>query len=58
MLAKISHQLGESKVNIAHMANESRGDLAYTLIDVESQSVAALLDKISGIEGVLSVRSI
>jgi len=58
MLAKISHQLGESKVNIAHLANESRGDLAYTLIDVETQPDAAVLDKISSIEGVLSVRSI
>ena len=58
MLAKISHQLGESKMNIVHMANESRGDLAYTLIDVESQPDAAVLEKISGIEGVLSVRSI
>ena len=58
MLAKISHQLGESKVNIAHMANESRGDMAYTLIDVETKPDAAVLDKISSIEGVLSVRSI
>ena len=58
MLAKISHQLGESKMNIVHMANESRGDLAYTLIDVESQPDATVLEKISGIEGVLSVRSI
>ena len=58
MLAKISHQLGESKVNIAHLANESRGDLAYTLIDIESQPDATVLDKISSIEGVLSVRSI
>ena len=58
MLAKISHQLGESKVNIAHMANESRGDLAYTLIDVEIKPDAEVLDKISNIEGVLSVRSI
>ena len=58
MLAKISHQLGESKVNIAHLANESRGDLAYTLIDVETQPDATVLDKISSIEGVLSVRSI
>jgi len=58
MLAKISHQLGESKVNIAHLANESRGDLAYTLIDVEIQPDAAVIEKISNIEGVLSVRSI
>ena len=58
MLAKISHQLGESKVNIVHMANESRGDLAYTLIDTESSPESDTLDKISSIDGVLSVRLI
>jgi len=58
MLAKISHQLGESKVNIVHMANESRGDLAYTLIDTESNPESETLDKISNIDGVLSVRLI
>ena len=36
MLAQVSHVLGQAGVNIMHMINESRGDLAYTLIDVES----------------------
>jgi D-3-phosphoglycerate dehydrogenase len=58
MLAKISHQLGESGVNITHMANESRNNLAYTLIDIENQPDASTIDKISNIDGVLSVRLI
>lgn len=58
MLAKISHQLGESGVNIIHMTNESRNDLACTLIDVERKPDDSLEQKISSIEGVLSVRLI
>ena len=58
MLAQISHHLGECGVNIVHMANESRKDLAYTLIDLESKPDEATLDKIASLEGVLSVRLI
>lgn len=58
MLAKISHQLGEHGVNIIHMANESRNELAYTLIDIESKPDDATLGKIADIDGVLSVRLI
>ena len=58
MLAKISHQLGESNVNITHMANDSHKDLAYTLIDIESRPDSTTLQKIESIEGVLSVRLI
>ena len=58
MLAKISHQLGESGLNIIHMANESRNDVASTLIDIESRPDDLTLDKISNIDGVLSVRLI
>lgn len=58
MLAKISHILGQSNVNIIHMANESRNDLAYTLIDIESMPDDETVDKIGKIDGVLSVRLI
>jgi len=58
MLAKISHQLGESGVNILHMANESRNELAYTLIDIESRPEQEVLDKIADTDGVLAVRLI
>lgn len=56
MLAKISHQLGESGLNIKHMANESRNELAYTLIDTNLEPSADTLAKIAAIDGVLSVR--
>ncbi len=58
MLAQMSHILGQSGVNILHMLNESRGDLAYTLIDVESEPADDAIESIRGIEGVLSVRVI
>ncbi len=58
MLAKISHELGESEVNILRMANESRNELAYTLIDIDSKPEQTTIEKISNIDGVLSVRLI
>lgn len=58
MLAQVSHVLGQAGVNIMHMVNESRGELAYTLIDVESQPPADAIDNIKKIDGVLSVRVI
>ena len=56
MLAQVSHVLGQSKVNIMHMVNESKGELAYTLIDVESEPSAETIANITTIDGVLSVR--
>ena len=58
MLAKVSHVLGQAGVNILHMVNESKGELAYTLIDVETVPGAETVDKIRDIDGVLSVRVI
>ena len=56
MVGQISHRLGKAGVNIAHMVNESRGELAYTLMDVEGQVDAATADAIAAIDGVLRVR--
>ncbi len=56
MVGQISHILGENSVNICHMINESRADLAYTLIDVETAISGDVLDKISSLDGVLSAR--
>jgi D-3-phosphoglycerate dehydrogenase / 2-oxoglutarate reductase len=58
MLAKVSHVLGQAKVNIKHMVNDSRGELAYTLIDVESDPSTEVVESIAQIDGVLSVRVI
>lgn len=58
MVAQISHILGQASVNILHMVNESRGDLAYTLIDIESSLPADGLKNLSAVDGVLSVRTL
>ena len=58
MLAQISSSLGESDVNIHNMLNKSKGEVAYTLVDIDSSASAAVISKIVAIKGVLSVRSI
>jgi D-3-phosphoglycerate dehydrogenase len=58
MVAEISSTLAAAKLNIANLLNKSRGDLAYTLIDVDGQLPSQVLDEIRAIPGVLSVRSV
>ncbi len=36
MVGGISHEMAVAGLNIATMTNKSRGDLAYTLVDVDS----------------------
>ena len=56
MLARISHAMGSRRINIHNMLNKSRGDMAYTLVDVDSAVPAAALAELRGIDGVLAVR--
>jgi D-3-phosphoglycerate dehydrogenase len=56
MLGKISHVLGQASVNIAHMMNDSKGNMAYTLMDVDSPVTNATLADLAAIPGVLKVR--
>jgi D-3-phosphoglycerate dehydrogenase len=56
MLARISQAMGGRGINIRNMLNKSRGEMAYTLVDVDSGVPADALDELRGIEGVLSVR--
>jgi D-3-phosphoglycerate dehydrogenase len=58
MVGQISHVLGKSSVNIQHMSNESRGDLAYTLMDLDKAIDDNALSEINSIEGVLNARQI
>ena len=58
MVAEISSALAAAKLNIANLLNKSRGDVAYTLIDVDGQLPASVLDAIRAIPGVLSVRNV
>ena len=56
MLGQISTAMANAGLNIHNMVNKSRGDMAYTLVDVDSAVNASVLDAIRAIDGVLSVR--
>jgi D-3-phosphoglycerate dehydrogenase len=58
MVGQISTAMAEAGLNIIDMLNKSRGDLAYTLTDLNRQAPAAVLEKIAAIDGVLAVRVI
>ena len=56
MLGQISTTMARAGLNIHNMVNKSRGDMAYTLVDVDSAVAAAVLAELRSIQGVLSVR--
>lgn len=56
MLGQISTAMAHAGLNIHNMVNKSRGDMAYTLVDVDSPVPASLLQALAAIAGVLSVR--
>jgi D-3-phosphoglycerate dehydrogenase len=58
MLGQISTAMAMAGLNIHNMVNKSRGEMAYTLVDVDSPVSDAVIGEIASIEGVLSVRSI
>jgi D-3-phosphoglycerate dehydrogenase len=58
MVGQISTALAEAKLNIADLLNKSRGELAYTLIDVDGAIGDSVIEKLRAIHGVLSVRAI
>jgi D-3-phosphoglycerate dehydrogenase len=58
MLGQISTKLADAGLNIIDMINKSNGNLAYTLVDVESEVPESTIGEIAGIEGVLNVRTL
>jgi D-3-phosphoglycerate dehydrogenase / 2-oxoglutarate reductase len=56
MLGQISTAMANAGLNIHNMVNKSRGEVAYTLVDVDSAVEPAVLHRLQAIEGVLSVR--
>jgi D-3-phosphoglycerate dehydrogenase len=56
MLGQISTTMARAGLNIHNMVNKSRGDMAYTLVDVDSAVGEAVLAELRAIAGVLAVR--
>lgn len=58
MITKFTSLLSNEGINIPNMANKSRGEAAYTLIDCDSLPDDAVIEKLREIEGVAKVRVI
>lgn len=58
MLGQISTTLAQENLNIVDMLNKSRGDLAFTLVDVNKPVDEKTISQINRIEGVLATRAI
>lgn len=58
MVGQISTAMAGGGLNIHNMVNKSRGDMAYTLVDVDSPVPQSTIDVIARIPGVLAVRAL
>jgi D-3-phosphoglycerate dehydrogenase len=56
MLGQMSTAMAKAGLNIHNMLNKSRGEMAYTLVDVDSPVPAEAIETIRRIEGVLAIR--
>lgn len=58
MVGQISTCLADAGLNIEDLLNKSRGEIAYTLVDVNGEVADDVLEQIRGIEGVIKVRNL
>ena len=56
MVGQISTTMAKAGLNIHNMLNKSKGEMAFTLLDVDSKVPAEVCQQIRAIEGVLSLR--
>jgi D-3-phosphoglycerate dehydrogenase len=58
VVGHVSSVFGDAGLNIIDLTNKSRGDYAYTVIDIDGEVPAQVLESLRAIDGVLSVRLI
>lgn len=56
MITKFTALFGDNGINISDMTNKSRGDVAYTMLDVEERPSEEIIDTLRSIPGVIRVR--
>ncbi|MBR1693500.1 MAG: phosphoglycerate dehydrogenase [Lachnospiraceae bacterium] len=56
MLTKFTATFGDLGINITDMANKSRGEVAYSMLDVETKVTDEIVSKLQAIDGVIRVR--
>ena len=53
MIRSFTSILSENNINVVNMVNKSKGEYAYTMIDLGSPVTEDILEKIRAVEGVL-----
>ncbi|WMC94547.1 phosphoglycerate dehydrogenase [Kineothrix sp. MB12-C1] len=56
MITRFAACFGDEGVNITDMVNKSKGEVAYTMIDLESSPTQEMVEKLQAIDGVFRVR--
>ena len=56
MITKFTACFGDEGINIVEMFNKSRGEYAYTMMDLEAPATAEIIEKLSAFDGVFRVR--
>ncbi len=58
IIGKYTAVMGNNNINISDMTNKSRGDYAYSLLDIDSPVTDAAVEQLKAIDAVLKVRVI
>ena len=57
MLTQITSAFSAQNINIEHLANGSKGEIAYTIVETNEEASKDILNKLAAIEGVFGVRT-
>ncbi|MCH8227120.1 MAG: phosphoglycerate dehydrogenase [Proteobacteria bacterium] len=58
VLGAVLSVLADHDINVIDLVNKSRGDMAYNIIDIESEPSAEIINGIASVEGVMHVREV
>ena len=58
VLGAVLSVLAKHDINVIDLVNKSRGDMAYNIIDIESEPSAEIINGIASVEGVMHVREV
>lgn len=56
MITRFTACFGDNNINISDMTNKSRGEVAYTMLDIETPASREIIEKLQSIDGVFRVR--
>lgn len=56
MITKFTACFGDNDINISDMTNKSKGEVAYTMLDIEQPASKEIIEKLQSIDGVFRVR--